>query len=392
MCELIENPRAQNQPQWDDNITAPFQADDIASLHRSLPGYSPTPLVKLSNLARELGTGSLYVKDESHRFDLKAFKSLGASYAIFHFLKEKWETATGTPFTPEFFHSEHYRDRLGSFTFCTATDGNHGRAVAWTARLLGEKAVIYMPADSAAARAEAIHSEGAEVVLLGGSYDDCVSRAQQEAAKHGWQVISDTSYAGYSEIPRYIMAGYTTMFREIDDALTEPEREFDFIFVQAGVGALLAAAAWYFTATRKKRPKVIAVEPTQAACVAESIRAGNLHTATGSQKTIMAGLNCGTVSLIAWPFIESGVDAVLTIGDDHARVAMRKYYYPNDNDPKIISGESGAAGLGALLALRNEPSLAEARNELGLIESSKILLLNTEGDTDPVAFLRIVES
>ncbi|MFH2054425.1 MAG: diaminopropionate ammonia-lyase, partial [bacterium] len=262
-------------------------------------------------------------------------------------------------------------------------------AVAWTARLLGEQAVIYMPAESVNARVEAIRSAGAEVILVEGSYDDCVVRAQQDATAHGWQVVSDTSYEGYTTIPRYIMAGYTTMFREIDDALSPEERDFDFVFVQAGVGSLLAAAAWYYSSTREKRPRIIAVEPTQAACVAESIRAGGLRAASGSLQTIMAGLNCGSVSLIAWPFIENGVDAVFTLSDDFARQAMRAYYHPMADDPRIISGESGAAGLAALLAIHDAHSLRRARTQLGLDDSSRVLLVNTEGDTDPENFQRV---
>ncbi len=390
MCELVLNPRCRNKPEWAADIVAPFLADDILPFHQSLPGYASTPLVRLGALAHELGISSLLVKDESHRFGLKAFKSLGASYAIYRFLKDRWEQVADRAFTPDQFHSRYYRDKLGEFTFTTATDGNHGRAVAWTARLLGEKAVIYMPADSVGARVEAIRSEGAEVILVDGTYDECVARAQRDAAQHGWQVISDTSYEGYMTIPRYIMAGYTTMFREIEEALPDDESNFDFIFVQAGVGSLAAAVAWHYATMRTERPKVVAVESNQAACIAESVGAGSPTTATGSLETIMAGLNCGTVSLIAWPFIDQGVDAVVTLSDDYAREAMRRLYYPQGDDPQIISGESGAAGLGALLALRESPALAEAGEQLGIAAASRVLLLNTEGDTDPAHFRQVV--
>lgn len=383
MCELIPNPRAAARPQWGADIVAPFLAKDILPCHQSLPGYAPTPIVKLDSLAEELGIGSICLKDESHRFGLKAFKSLGASYAIYRLLKECWANETGEVFSPELFHSRHYRDKLGEFTFCTATDGNHGRAVAWTARLLGEKAVIYMPADSVPARVEAIRSEGAQVVLVDGSYDDCVARAQRDADANAWQVVSDTSYEGYTTIPRYIMAGYTAMFREIDNSLAPADRQFDHVLVQAGVGSLLAAAAWYYSANRQTRPTLVGVEPTAAACVAESVRNGKMQASQGSLQTIMAGLNCGTVSKIAWPFIDSGVDAVITLGDNHARQAMYTLYHPHGADPQVTSGESGAAGLAGLLA---------ARSQLGLTETSKVLLLSTEGDTDPENFRRVVDT
>ena len=390
MCELVLNPRCRDKPEWAADIVAPFLADDILPFHQSLPGYASTPLVRLGALAHELGISSLLVKDESHRFGLKAFKSLGASYAIYRFLKDRWEQVADRAFTPDQFHSRYYRDKLGEFTFATATDGNHGHAVAWTARLLGEKAVIYMPADSVGARVEAIRSEGAEVILVDGTYDECVARAQRDAAQHGWQVISDTSYEGYMTIPRYIMAGYTTMFREISEALSPEERDLDLVIVQAGVGSLLAAVAWFYAAAREKRPRIVAVESSQAACVAESVKAGSPTTATGSLETIMAGLNCGTVSIVAWPLIEQGVDAVVTLSDDYAREAMRRLCYPQGDDPQIISGESGAAGLAALLALRESPSLVKAREQLGIADTSRVLLLNTEGDTDPGYFQQVV--
>jgi diaminopropionate ammonia-lyase len=263
---------------------------------------------------------------------------------------------------------------------------------------LGESAVIYMPSASVPARVEAIRSEGAEVILVDGSYDDAVRRTQEDADRHGWQVISDTSYPGYTVIPRWIMAGYTTMFAEIDEALDESERQFDLAVLQAGVGALAAAGAWYYNTLWSERPRLITVEPVEAACMADSFQIGDgkIHPAGGVLKTIMAGLNCGTPSIVAWPLIDQGIDAALTISDDRAREAMRCYYNPEGADPRIISGESGAAGLGALLELCSddmELDLTASGRAPGraLGTGSRVLLLNTEGDTDPGNFNAIIQ-
>jgi diaminopropionate ammonia-lyase len=393
MCELLINPHRAGRPRWPSAASA-FAAADIAPFHRSLPGYQPTPLVSLPALAAELGIGGLYVKDESRRFDLKAFKVLGASYAIYSFLKSRWQAQAESPFPAAQFHSEYYRWLLGPFTFCTATDGNHGRAVAWTAKLLGERAVIYMPGNTVPARVEAIRNEGAEVIIVDGDYDQAVIQAQRAALQNGWQVISDTSYSGYTEIPRWIMAGYLTMFREVSAARRAGGYpEFDCVIVQAGVGSLAATAAWCYTEEyRAGQPILVSVEPGEADCLLASAQTGSgeIRRSAGNQDSIMAGLNCGTPSLIAWPFIKDRFDAFLSISDRYATAAMRKYYYPSGEDQRLISGESGAAGLGALLALVGNPKFHGQRRRLGLGPDSQVLLLNTEGDTDPVYFDQVV--
>jgi diaminopropionate ammonia-lyase len=389
MPELILNPHRTDSVQWDAGLIAAFSAIDIQPLHESLPGFAPTPLLRLRGLAKELGLGEIFIKDESQRLGLKAFKVLGASYAIYRFLKQRCEEKTGAAFTIEHFHKRKHREILGPLTFCTATDGNHGRAVAWAARLLGERAVIFMPASSVPARIEAIRGEGAEVIIVDGSYDLAVQRAQAEAVTNGWQVISDTSYGGYTEIPRWIMAGYTTMFREVDDSLGSSE--IDCVIVQAGVGSLGAAVAWYYT-QKPNRPRLISVEPTCADCLLRSATTsdGSIQSSRDEQESIMAGLNCGTPSLIAWPLMRDRFDAFISIEDEFAVKAVRKYFRPAANDPQLISGESGAAGLGALLAIARSPDLEKYRHELNLSPNSRLLLLNTEGDTDPVNFRRIV--
>ena len=341
----------------------------VEAFHQSLPGYAPTPLVELPALARRLGVGRLWVKDESERFGLDAFKVLGASYALHRFLAQAEAGRT--------------------FTFATATDGNHGRAVAWAARRLGHHAVIFVPGNTVPARIEAIGREGARVVVVDGTYDDTVRRAAKDAEANGWQVISDTAYPGYLEIPRWIMEGYTTLFTELGRQLAhEAPQGPDVVLLQAGVGGLACAGA-IFCARQGWRPKLIAVEPTDADCLLESAATpdGRLAEAKGKQGSIMAGLNCGTPSLLAWPVIRASFDAFLAVDDGYAEEAMRALHA---NERRVVSGESGAAGLAGLLAFANEPGLHDARARLGLTKEASVLLVSTEGATDPASYRRIV--
>ena len=389
MCQFFFNPDRQPEPQWDDTTRDLFEADDIVPLHSSLEEYQPTPLVSLPALAKHLHLRRILIKDESHRFGLKAFKALGSSYAIYRVLSERLQAEGKQPPAAGDFYAVSDLIEKGRYTFCTATDGNHGRGVAWTARKLGQKAVIYMPEGTVPARIANIESEGAEVIVVDGDYDEAVRQAAEDSAENGWQIISDTSWPGYEQIPRWIMAGYMTMFYEIGEAF---EDDIDVVFVQAGVGALAGAAAYYFN--RKARwpgPKIISLEPTSAACVMGSMQTEERQPITLSlpQDSIMAGLNCATPSIVCWPLVRYGFDMFMTLSDAHARWAMTTYHRPYGDDPQIISGESGAAGLGALLALCELDKASEAREKLRLGEGSTVLLLNTEGDTDPVSYRRI---
>jgi diaminopropionate ammonia-lyase len=350
------------KPPWDD---AP---GDVEAFHRTLPGFAETPLVELPRLAGELGIGELWVKDESKRCGLNAFKVLGASYAIHRLLKS---------------------GAAGPSTFATATDGNHGRAVAWSARRLGRKAVIFVPRNTVAARIEAIRKDGAEVVVVDGTYDEAVRRAAADSERHGWQVISDTAYPGYTEIPGWIMEGYTTLFEETVRKLAAARRrEPTVVVLQAGVGGLACAGTLFYW-RRGRRPTLLCVEPTDADCLRESIASpeGEIREAKGKQESIMAGLNCGTPSLLAWPVIRAGMHGFLAIDDDYARSAMCKFAV---GEPQVISGESGATGLGALLAFASEQELSEARSALKLGPDARVLVINTEGATDPASYRRIV--
>ncbi len=391
MCEYVINSHlTRNTP-----IIREQGAVSPRQFHRQLPGYLPTPLISLPGLADRLGMGRILVKDEAHRFELGAFKVLGASHAIFRWLKSMWENEVGTSFTV----SDFLNFKTASRPFivppvCTATDGNHGRAVARAARLVGLKAVIYMPHETVAARIENIRREGADVVIVDGTYDDAVERVKEDAEKNGWQIISDTSWPGYTQIPTWIQQGYSTMFDEVEAQVTESAvPRPDIIFIQGGVGALAAAAVDYGASlSSEKRPVAVCVEPTAAACLLESARSpdGTPVSAAGNLSTIMAGLNCGTPSFTAWPIICNGIDVFLSISDRYATRAMKTYFYPHKDDARIVSGESGAAGLGALLAILESASLAEVRRHLNLGAESDILLLNTEGATDPEGFERIV--
>jgi diaminopropionate ammonia-lyase len=394
MCHFEINRFRELDPLFEPDIERAFKADDIGEFHRSLPGYKPTPLVSLSNLARQLGVAEVLVKDESHRFSLSAFKVLGASYATWHFLRQEWHRRFKRPLDLEELLSKAAAKELGDVTLCTATDGNHGRAVAWTAALFGIRAVIFMPENTVPARIDNIRSEGAVVEIVNGDYDTAVKRAAEEADRNGWHIISDTAYEGYIDIPRYIQAGYLTMFREIDDALSMfGGGDYDIVLVQSGVGSLAAAAAWYYRRERENESmRIVNVEPTEADCLLESARGtqGEIRSSQGSTDSIMAGLNCGTPSLVAWPVIRSCFDVFLSIPDRFSSAAIRAYYYPKGDDSRVISGESGAAGLAALLALCQEPSLARVREALELTAKNRVLLLNTEGATDPVNFDRLI--
>ncbi len=388
------NPYYNPNPDWSGEEYSFLKTNDMLRFHKSISGYNPTPLISLRSLAKKLNVGNIYAKDESHRFGIKAFKALGASYAIFRTINKKWKNNYGSELSPEEFFNADIKRKLGEFTFCAATDGNHGRAVAWTANKLKQKSVIYMPSNTAKSRIENIKTENGKVVLIDGTFDDCVVKAAEDSAKNGWQVISDTAYEGYMEIPAYIMLGYTTIFKEADEQMNLQNLSSpDFVFLQSGVGGLSAAGTSHNVLKYKdKRPKLISVEPTDCDCFLESIKTGNGKAipTKGKQESIMAGLNCGIPSPLAWKILKEGMDSFLAVTDDYAEKAMRQYYYPEQSDEKIISGESGAAGLAGLIALCTDENLKEAKNKLCINEKSNILLINTEGDTDIDNFKKVV--
>ncbi len=373
-----------------------FESDDIRDLHRSLVEYQTTPLHNLTGLAQSLGIGSVFLKDESSRMGLKAFKVLGASYAIFRFLNQ-WLVSEGRPVLPAVdFYGGIARKVCdeNQFTFCTATDGNHGRAVAWVARRLKQRAEIFVPAGTARARLNAIRDEGAGMHVVDGDYDVAVMQAARAAGENGWQIVSDTSWKDYKEIPKWIMAGYRTLFEEIHEQPHLPAK-IDLVIIQVGVGALAAAATWYYRCCHAgPQPLLIGVEPNQADCLLRSLAhpEGNMTGAAGPLDSAMAGLNCGTLSLVAWPIIRDGINGTVAVSDEYCFAAMRKLYYPARPDPRITSGESGAAGLAALLALKNGSDLDVSGPVPRLDKNTTVLLISTEGDTDPIGFRRAVRN
>jgi diaminopropionate ammonia-lyase len=346
-------------------------ADAAYAFHRGLPGYAPTPVHRLDGLASSLGVSSILLKDESHRLGLNAFKVLGPSFAAHRWL-------AGHP------------DR-GGVTFTTATDGNHGRAVAWTARTTGHRAVIFMPAESAAARITAIEREGAEVVLVAEGYDAAVERARAAADAHDWVLMQDSARPGYLEIPEWISAGYWTMARELEPSPHGSERaDADLVLLHAGVGTWPAAmVAYYWHRYGQRRPKIAVIEPTEADCVLASVLAGHPAHATGSLHTIMAGLNCGFPSTAAFDILANSVDAFFTVPDRWAEHAVRRLAEPSNGDPAVVAGESGAASIAGLMALVEDPELEAVRNHLAVGRRIRVLTWCTEGATDPVNWRRV---
>jgi diaminopropionate ammonia-lyase len=352
--------------------------DAPLAFHRKLPGYRPTPLIGAPEIARHLGVGQVLLKDESSRIGLPAFKILGASWAVYRALEERagpfapWQTLDEL--------AEQLRP-LRPLTLAAATDGNHGRAVARMAALLGFDAKIYVPAGTTQARIDAIAGEGAAVEVYPGTYDEAVARSARDAGER-CLVISDTSWPGYERVPRWVIDGYATILQELDDQGAAP----DLVAVQIGVGALASAVVTHYRQPAPHpRPTLVGVEPTRAACMLASIEAGQVVRVPGPHDSIMAGLNCGEPSMLAWPIVSAGVDAFVAVEDERAREAMRLLARAG-----VVAGETGAAGLAGLLELLTGPGRDAARAALGVTASTRVLLFITEGATDPVAYQRIV--
>lgn len=350
--------------------------------HRKLPGYAPTRLVNAAPLAAALNLGQVWLKDESSRLGLPAFKILGASWATYRALEERFG-----PFRPWQIIDE-VREQLQEFqplTLATATDGNHGRAVARMARWLGMAGKVFVPAGTVEARIKGIESEGASVTVVDGTYDDAVEMAAHEASDR-CLVISDTSWPGYEAVPVWISEGYSTIFAEIEEELQRlGEAGPDLALVQVGVGALAMALVRHFRQPGRKPVRLVSVEPVGADCVLASMRAGKIVTIPGPQTSIMAGLNCGTPSEVAWPLVSGGIDLFLAIEDTRAVQGMQQLAAIG-----VTAGETGAAGLGGLLEIMTGEHSAELREKLGITPETRVLLLSTEGATDPVNYTRLV--
>jgi diaminopropionate ammonia-lyase len=361
-----------------------FPGAEAFDFHKKLPGYQPSPLIDAPSIAATLGVGRVWVKDESSRFGLPAFKFLGASWAVYRTIQQRLGGAISPWHT--FADLQAQFAPLQPLTLVAATDGNHGRAVAHMAKLLGFAAHILVPREMVQARQDAITGEGARVTIMDGSYDDAVTQAAALASERAL-VISDTAWEGYTQIPRWIMEGYTTILCELDDQLREQgDTSVDLATAQMGVGGLATALVWrYRRPDLAYKPKIVGVEPLAADAILESARAGHMVEVPGPHPSIMAGLCCGVPSLVAWPIIARGIDVFVAIDDEWARVAMRELAGAG-----IVSGETGSAGLAGLLALLSGPQADEQRRLLGLTSESRVVVISTEGATDPKAYKRIV--
>lgn len=356
-----------------ENVTcAILKKSKSLEFHSSLPLYQPTPLVHLPDLSKKYKVGNIYIKDEAFRFGLNAFKGLGASYAINEILKEKPHITT----------------------FCTATDGNHGRAVAWSANFFNKKAVVFVPKDTTKQRMEAIKKEGAKVEQVNGDYDETVVYAEERSKINGWELVQDTAWKNYEEIPAQIMAGYLTLFKEIEDSLHLPlQAKIDIVFLQAGVGSFAGSGIFYYLEKyAANRPKIVIVEPKEADAVLSSFKKGEIITSKGNGTTIMAGLNCGTPSLGAWNLLKNGTDVSIKIDDKYSMQAMRELYYPIGSDKKIISGESGVGGFAGFIAIMKDDEFSSLQKDLNINQNTNILFISTEGATDINMFNHIVGS
>lgn len=357
------------------------KAKAVKEFHESLPGYEATPLRELSALAKHVGLKNLFVKDESYRFELNTFKGLGGSYALAEVI------ATKLNITP----AEVKNVEPNSFTFVTATDGNHGRGIAWAAKNLKQQAVVYMPKGSAVERLENIRKLGATAEITELNYDDTVRFAKSQGDANGWILVQDTAWPGYEEIPGWIMQGYMTMALEAVQSLGDIVPTH--IFLQAGVGAMAGALTGFFNHYYgDKKPTIIYVEPNKADCVFQTVKAndGTLHAVTGDLDSIMAGLCCGEVCTVGWEQIRQFGDYSVSCDDKVAADGMRVLGNPLYGDEQIISGESGAVTTGLVYRLMVDADKAPMRSELGLNEESVVLCISTEGDTDTVNYRRIV--
>lgn len=367
--------------------------EKVRNFHKSFPEYKVTPLYSLDQLSKQLGVGNIWVKDESYRFGLNAFKVLGGSYAIGKYLAEKLNVDI-SELSFEKLRSKEVKEKLGDITFVTATDGNHGRGIAWAANQLGQKSVVLMPKGSSEIRLNNIRKEGAEASITDLNYDETVRLASQKAEENGWVLVQDTAWDGYEKIPTWIMQGYGTILDEAVEQIAEAGVErTTHVFLQAGVGSFAGSMLGYLA--RKfgdERPITVIVEPDKADCLYKSILVGDgkPHSVTGALNTIMAGLACGEPSTTSWVVLKDYAEIFVSCPDYVAARGMRILANPLGSDPQIVSGESGAVGLGLVSLIAENKMLHDMKETLKLNQDSKILIISTEGDTDPENYKEIV--
>ena len=371
---------------------SPAVAQRVRAFHASFSQYCPTPLIALHGLARKLGLKSVCVKDESQRFGLNAFKVLGGSYAVARCLAERLNQPV-QGLTKSQLHNTGASTAADKITFISTTDGNHGRGLAWTARELGYPCIIYMPKGSEPTRRDNILALGAQCTITDFNYDDTVRMSWNMAQEKGYVMVQDTAWEGYEQIPAWIMQGYLTLAAEILEQLQAASIRPTHCFLQAGVGSFAAAvAAFLVAAMGSDAPRIIIVEPHAANCFYQSALAGDgkAHAVGGSLQTLMAGLACGEPSTLAWNILKDYTTAFMSCPDYMAANGMRMLAAPVQGDHPIVSGESGAAGAGALHWLMCHPAAASQREALGLNAQASVLLISTEGDTVPHIYRSIV--
>ncbi len=367
-------------------------ARKVLSFHSKLPSYRPTALVRLDELARTWGLKDIFLKDESSRFNLQAFKVLGGSYSVARLMCEKLGLKV-EDVDFDYLTSEKVRKQIGQITLTSATDGNHGRGIAWAAEKLGQKAFIYMPRGSAESRIENIKGHGATVEVTDLNYDDAVRLCCEKAEENGWFVVQDTAWEGYTDIPRWIMQGYMTMCAEAVDQMGQLKTLPSHVFIQAGVGALAGSVLGYLVNMFKENlPKFIIMEPSSAACVYTSAIAGDgkTHAVTGNHETIMAGLACGEVNPISWEILRDFSNCFVSCENHVAANGIRILANPLATDVAVEAGESGSVGIGLLDLIVNDSNFQELKQELGIGPDSTALFFNTEGATDPVNYQDIL--
>ena len=339
------------------------------------PGYTPTPLHSLPTLAAQAQVGGIFYKDESARFNLRSFKALGGAFAVSQLLSRKVFEACGVVPDSAALAAGKYAAHIRDITVAAATDGNHGRSLAWGARMFGCRSRIFVHAGVSARRRQAMEELGAQVECVRGNYDDSVRCAAAAAEAHGWFVVSDTSYPGYTEVPQQVMAGYCMM---VDEVLQQAPAPFTHVFVQGGVGGLAAAVcAWLWHKLGARLPRLIVVEPALAGCLYQSAKNRRLTTVEIGEETMMAGLSCGEPSTLAWDILSRGASGFMTIQDALIAPLMR---HLAAGQPPVEGGESGVAGLAGLLAAAVNTS---CRSSMGMDGNANILVFGSEGATDP---------
>jgi diaminopropionate ammonia-lyase len=347
-------------------------------------GYAPTQLYQLSNLAREIGVGQIFYKDEGPRFGLGSFKALGGAYAALRILRRELSTMLGREVSTEEIRSGALAEQAATITLVSATDGNHGRSLAWGAGNFGATCRIYIHREVSDSRADAIAKYGAEVIRVDGDYDMSVREARREADENGWFAVSDTSWEGYTEPPRDVMSGYGVMIDEVAEQMPQAPTH---VFVQGGVGGLAAGVSARLRQHYGNDFRIVVVEPELAACLLASAGSGHATTVPIHEETLMAGLSCGEPSALAWDVLAYEAGDYLSIPESLVAPTMKLLAKPDNGDPAIVAGESAVCGMAALIAACRQPALGTA---LQLTDDSRVLVIGSEGATDPEIYAQLV--